>query len=156
MNALLQPASERLVHSREQLRQALHKLPGATPNPSSAASPATNGAAARAPQSAPWLDEIKRSPGVAILIDVVSHWWAQHPLRVAATLASSGANAALKPLAQRHPVALVAGAAVLGGLLAWCRPWRWPRQALWAGLMPQLALAAVRAVSAQPGPRRPP
>lgn len=156
MSALLQPAAERLQHSREQLRLALHKLPGATSNPSSAASQGTHGAAATTPQSAAWLDEIKRSPGVAILIDVVGHWWAQHPLRVAATLASSGANAALKPLAQRHPVALVAGAAVLGGLLAWGRPWRWPRQALWAGLLPQLALAAVRAVSAQPGPRRQP
>jgi hypothetical protein len=44
----------------------------------------------------------------------------------------------------RHPLALVAVAAVAGAGLAWARPWRWAiRSALFAGLLPQLTTRVV-------------
>jgi type VI protein secretion system component VasF len=66
---------------------------------------------------------------------------APDPLRTVVQAAADGANAALRPLAQQHPLWLVGGAAVAGGLVAWSRPWRWPMAtALVAGLVPQLAV----------------
>jgi hypothetical protein len=43
-------------------------------------------------------------------MDALAEWWKE---------------ASLRPLAQRHPLALVTGALVAGALLAWVRPWRW-------------------------------
>lgn len=64
---------------------------------------------------------------------------APDPLRTVARASVDAGNAALRPLAQQHPLWLVGGAAVAGGLVAWSRPWRWPiASALVAGLVPQL------------------
>jgi hypothetical protein len=59
---------------------------------------------------------------------------------------------ALRPLAQRHPLGLMVGALLAGGLLAWGRPWRWPlKPALLAAWWPQLLMAALAQATAQPG-----
>jgi len=56
----------------------------------------------------------------------------------------SAARAALRPTAQRHPLGLMLGALLMGGLLVWSRPWRWLLgPALSAGWMPQLLLWAI-------------
>jgi hypothetical protein len=60
-------------------------------------------------------------------------------LRTAVRSSVDTANAALRPFAQQHPLWLIGGAAVAGGLVAWGRPWRWPvSTGLVAGLVPQL------------------
>lgn len=146
MSSVLQTPSQRLARSREQLRLALQAAPARV------AGIEGPGAASTAPT---WLDALKSNPGTRIVFDGVSHWWARHPLRLAAIVATSAASAAIQPIAQRHPLGLVAGAAVLGGLIVWCRPWRWSRPALLAGLLPQLLLAAVRAAPPQPDPAPP-
>lgn len=56
----------------------------------------------------------------------------------------NGVNEALRPAARRHPLGLVAGAVLVGGLLAWSRPWRWAfRPGLLNGLCRQLVRDAV-------------
>ncbi len=72
-----------------------------------------------------WLDGIKSMPGGAVLIHAMNIWWSKQPLRTVAIAAADAVKAVLEPLAQRHPLALVAGAFALGGVLAWSRPWRW-------------------------------
>lgn len=142
LSAVLPSPYARLAQSREQLRIALQ-------GPTADAAP---GGGQRAASKTPaWLDALQSSPGVHILIDAAGQWWARHPLRAAATVATIAATAAVHPIAQRHPFGLVAGAAIFGGLVVWCRPWRWSKPALLAGVLPQLLLAAVRAVPPRPG-----
>lgn len=75
---------------------------------------------------------------------------------MAGVIAATTADAVLEPVAQRHPWRLVLGAAALGGLLAWSRPWRWVVvPALFAGLVPQLLSAALRAPPAGVDPPPP-
>jgi hypothetical protein len=64
-------------------------------------------------------------------------------LHGAPTAAAPGnVQALLSSLAQRHPLALVAVATVLGGWLASGRPWRkLLAPALWAAVLPQLVAA---------------
>lgn len=57
--------------------------------------------------------------------DVLATWWSKQPLHTAWLMAADAANALARPVAQRHPYALVLGAAGLGGLLVLVRPWRW-------------------------------
>jgi hypothetical protein len=143
MSAVLQTPSARLAQSREQLRLSL--------NPS-AAPPAAAGASGAS--KAHWFDELRALPGVSLVTGVVGQWWARHPLRVAGTLAAVAATAAIRPIAQRHPWAVLGGAFAVGALVAVARPWRWSKAALWTGLLPQLLLATVKAVPA-PRPDRP-
>jgi len=105
--------AERLTLSRERLRVALART-GARPG-------------ARADASGPGLLDILKTalPGASVLIDTLGQWWARHPLHASGLLASSLVQTFLRPVAQRHPVALVAGAVVLGAALAFSRPWRW-------------------------------
>lgn len=128
-------ASERLEQSRVRLHQAMRGT-------SSAA-----GAASEAGVAGPttlWLDILKSNPAVRTVFTALSAWWAQHPLQVAGTAAVATARAAVQPLADRHPFGLLLGALILGGLLAWSRPWRWAlRPALLAGLLPQLLSQAL-------------
>lgn len=106
-------AAERLALSRERLRIALAHT-GARPG-------------ARAAASGPGLLDILKTaiPGASVLIDTLGQWWARHPLHTSGLLVSSVVETFLRPVALRHPVALVAGAVVLGAALAFSRPWRW-------------------------------
>ncbi len=76
---------------------------------------------------------------LTVLVEAVSSWWMQHPLHVASTLVVDTTRAVVQPLARRNPMGLVVGALLVGGLLAWSRPWRWVlKPALFAGLWSQL------------------
>jgi hypothetical protein len=126
-------ALRRLAASREQIRLALVlDMAAESPPP---APPSDAGAAL--------LQDLLRLPGVAVVAEALHSWWAGHPLRLAVQAGGVVAQAALKPLARRHPWALVLGAFVGGALLARSRPWRWAlRPALLAGLLPQLLVTA--------------
>jgi hypothetical protein len=94
---------------------------------------------APAPAIATLLAWLQQLPGAAVLQSAVESWWAQHPLRTVGVVGANAAQAALAPVAQRHPFALVAVAAVVGGVLGATKAWRWlPKSALLAGLVPQL------------------
>jgi len=102
-------ACDRLLQSRERLRQALRNKP----NPQDAAKPAASGS------TTAWMEGLMANPSINL---------------IAAAL-----KAVVQPTAQRHPLGLVLGALVVGGLLAWSRPWRWIlTPALLASVMPQL------------------
>ena len=146
MSAVLPSPAERVALSREHLRQAMH---AAVAPHQPARDPVTG-----APLVVPWLDRLKAIPGAAIAIDGITQWWARHPARVAVGVASHTADAMLRPIAQRHPLALVFGALAAGALLAWARPWRWAlKPALFAGLLPQLLLSALKAPAPPPDSR---
>jgi hypothetical protein len=142
-----QTPAERLTLSRERLRRA---LTGA------AQTSGEDGAGRRT--SSHWWDELRALPGAGIVIEAVQHWWAKHPLRVPTLVAFNAAQTLIQPLAQRHPLGLMLGSLVVGGLLAWQRPWRWALiPALWAGLLPQLLLTSLAAqASRKPTPRAKP
>lgn len=130
--------SERLTHSRERLRLALNGSPPAPDDPDAAQQ------AARA--AAPWWAKLAALPGAGIVIEAAQQWWARHPLRANLLLAFNATQAIVQPVAQRHPVALVAVAFVVGGLLAWRRPLGWLlKPALFAGLLPQLLISSMTA-----------
>lgn len=76
---------------------------------------------------------------------------ATNPLQLAGQIANDAVKSAVQPLAQRNPLALVLGAAAVGGALAWSRPWRWLlTPALLATLLPQLLSKAVHTGGALP------
>lgn len=133
-----QSPAVRLAHSRERLREALRE----------AAVTRRGASAARAASPAgAWLDSLKSIPGAGVIIETLSSCWARHPLRIAGGVAEDAANAALRPYAQRHPLALVAGAMLVGALFVWARPWHGLlKPALFAGLLPQLFVRAMAQV----------
>ena len=137
MNSIL-PASGRLALSRERLRRAMQ---AETDRASAVA--VTNTSAWS------WLHGVMSAPGIGVVIEAVRQWWARHPLHVAGRAASTAAQVIVQPLAQRHPVGLMLGAAVIGGLVVLLRPWRWLfKPALSAGLLPQLFRTAAASVPA--------
>lgn len=73
-----------------------------------------------------------------VLVSMLTRWWERHPLHqvfdVAAEVAAPAARSIVGPLAERHPLRLVALAAGAGALLMVVRPWRW---------LPQAALSSV-------------
>lgn len=116
MTTTLSTPSERLALSRERLRRAMLRPP---------AQPGTHFAAGSPSAGVNVFDLLKLVfPSAASILDVAARWWAGHSGQSAYALAGQLANEALRPLAKRHPVALVAGAAAIGGLLIWIRPWR--------------------------------
>jgi hypothetical protein len=127
--------AERLAVSREHLRAALGREQGR----SSAESVDPSAEAPTARDRKAGFDDLRSLPGAKLVIEAIGLWWNRHPLRATSLLAAEAAKAVISPLAQRHPLLLVAGALVVGGLLARSRPWRWGfSSALFAGLLPQL------------------
>jgi hypothetical protein len=109
--------SERLALSRERLRVAMSRP---------AAHPVNQFAGANRATGVSIFDLLRLAlPGARVVIDALAQWWAGHTPHSAQQLASQVADDVLRPLAKRHPIALVAGAAALGALLIWSRPWRW-------------------------------
>ncbi|MHB8948125.1 MAG: hypothetical protein ACYC4S_03555 [Rhodoferax sp.] len=141
MSALIPTPSERLTLSRERLRLALRDI----------AAPAGHTASARTSGTGvAWLESLKSIPAAGIVIEAVRSWWAQHPWRVASVLAGETVKTVVQPLAQRHPIGLVVGALLLGGALAWARPWRLLfTSSLLAGLLPQLLSKTVAQIPIQ-------
>jgi hypothetical protein len=127
--------AERLAVSREHLRVALGREQGSAR--SDGAERSAN--AQPNPERAADFEPLRSLPGAGLVIEAIGLWWDRHPLRATGLLAAEAAKAVIAPLAQRHPLLLVAGALVAGGLLVRIRPWRWGfRSALFAGLLPQL------------------
>ena len=132
-------AADRLVLSRERIRLAM--TVGAAPKPNHGSGASATGGFKALQQS------LLSIPGSSVLIEAVRSWWSQHPLRLASMVAAEAATAVARPLAQRHPLGLLFGALLLGGLLAWSRPWRWIfTPALLAGLLPQVVSKAMTLV----------
>ncbi|MES2100964.1 MAG: hypothetical protein V4569_14150 [Pseudomonadota bacterium] len=124
-------ASDRIEASRARLQLAMSPPP---PTP-------TERAGAQAPS---WLHRVTDLPLVSAVIESLTAWWSQHPLRPVVSVANEASTAVVKPLAQRNPLTLVLVAGAIGAGLAWTRPWRWIfRSALFAGLVPQLASRVV-------------
>lgn len=87
------------------------------------------------------------APGLAtgLATGAIHEWWAQHPMRLVSDVTVSAARTLVEPVAQKHPVALVAGAAAVGALLVWSQPWRWLlTPALLAGLLPKVISHALK------------
>ncbi len=140
-NAAILVCADRLRLSRERLRQALIDTAG-------------RGETAPAPDApgfaASWLGRLKDIPGAALVVEAFQAWWRSHPLRIATLVGNDALRAVLQPLARRHPIALALGAALLGGVFVWSRPWRWLlKPALLAGLLPQLLAKAASQVPLQ-------
>ncbi|MEP7056187.1 MAG: hypothetical protein ABI809_00230 [Caldimonas sp.] len=130
-------ALERLALSREILRAAMLPAP-----PKAHAHALGDGIGAL---TSGLVDRVKTMPGAAVLIDTLRSWWDQHPLRTAGLVAAEASRKIATPVAERNPLGLVLGAVVVGALFALSRPWRWMlKPALFAGLLPALALRAIR------------
>ncbi|HET7793151.1 MAG TPA: hypothetical protein VFL64_07175 [Rhizobacter sp.] len=123
----LPSAAERLAASRARLLQTMQ----ASMPPARAQHP---------PGELPaWLHGIAEMPVVAAVLEAVRGWWSHHPMRLATLVASDAGKTLIRPLAQRHPLALILGALIVGGLLVRVKPWRGLlKPALFAGLLPQI------------------
>lgn len=133
--------SERLILSRERLSQAIREHSGSThgapKTPEGTSVPA-------------WFDSLKSIPGAPALLQTLGAWWAVHPLRVVSVSTADTVKTVVQPLAQRHPIGLVIGAAVVGILFVRSHPWRWLlKPALFAGLLPQVVATVVAQVPPQ-------
>ena len=62
--------------------------------------------------------------GFSVVKHAVRAWWVSHPLHLVTTLAGSAAHSAMAPIAQRHPVRLLAVSAAVGCFIVYARPWR--------------------------------
>lgn len=131
-------AAQRLAESRERLR--LHMAQGDGRHEARRRT-----AAARADgTSSSGIDRLRAMPVVGVVIDAVSAWWANHPLRPTASLAEGVVRDAVAPLARKHPVTVLAAAFVVGGAIVWLKPWRFlGKSALFAGLMTQIVSRAI-------------
>ena len=79
-------------------------------------------------------------PAVEIVIDTAQSWWKHHPWRAVGMVAADAGRELVSPIARRHPVVLMLGAAAFGALLLRWGPWRWvAKRTLIAGLLPRLA-----------------
>ena len=87
-----------------------------------------------------WWVALGALPVLGPLISDAASWWADHPLRAVADLFARPGTSASKPLTQRHPWAMLIGAAAVGALVMWARPWRFAllRRAVYSGLLPQV------------------
>jgi hypothetical protein len=67
----------------------------------------------------------KHLTGNGLLLEAARYWWDTQPLLGNLKIAVRVIDEVSRPIAQRAPHGLVVGAAVVGALLAWSRPWRW-------------------------------
>jgi len=96
-----------------------------------------------------WWVALSAIPVLGPLISDAASWWADHPLRAVADLfVRPGTSSASKPLTQRHPWAMLIGAAAVGALVMWTRPWRFAllRRAVYSGLLPQVVSSVLARV----------
>jgi len=123
-------ATERLSRSRQMMRDQMLDLK---------ASRAQAQTSESTPQGA-LLDTLTALPVLGPLVESAVTWWAEHPLRAVADLFGRPDPTADESLTQRHPWAMLLGAAAIGALLMWTRPWRFAllRRAVCASLLPRM------------------
>jgi hypothetical protein len=130
-------AVERLALSRERLRAAMLPKPRASSGPS-----ITDGLGEWA---GGFVERLRASPGVAVIVDAVEDWWAKHPLHTAGVMAAEASRRLAAPVAERRPLTLLFGAVFVGAVLALLKPWRLLlRPAVFAGLLPAILLRVMR------------
>lgn len=123
-------ASERLNQSRRLLREHMQALNAS----------ASDALANEHRRPGAWLAALTAIPVLGPVIESVSAWWAQHPLRVVADVFASSTASAAKPMTQSRPWTVLLMAVAIGGLLVWLRPWRYAllRRAVYGGVLPPL------------------
>jgi|GEM_PF-688494 len=131
-------AAQRLAESRERLRLYMTQGDGRH-------EARRRTAAARAGGTSPSrIDRLRGLPVVGVVIDAVSAWWSNHPLRPAAKLTEGVVRDAVAPLTRKHPITVLASAFVIGGAIVWLKPWRFlGKEALFAGLFSQIITRAI-------------
>lgn len=109
-------ALARLQRSRAGIQRALtESSPDAPPGTSAGA----------APLLADVLTKLRNVPAANLLLDAIASWWSQQPAGILLRLGTTATRTLVKPIAQRHPVALIVCALAFGGLITWTRPQRW-------------------------------
>ena len=108
-------ALQRMEDSRSCIRRALASSPIGQ----------SNDAAHPPSKVGDLLVTLRAVPAARVLMDAISAWWAMQPVGKIVTLGAAATTTLMKPVAQRHPYALVVGALLFGGALAWSKPWRW-------------------------------
>jgi hypothetical protein len=123
-----EPAANRLEDSRARIRDWMSATTDERGRPAGTHS-----------SSSSWLDLLGEIPVLGSIVVGVRAALRDSPLPAAARLAEGAANEALRPTAERHPLALVGVAMAAGALLWWAKPWRTVlRSALFAGMVSQL------------------
>lgn len=129
----LTPA-QRLARSREQIRESIVEV---APPPRHAVHVGDPGAASSALQSL--LDKAMSVPALNVIVDAAQSWWRYHPWRAVGAVAADAGRLAVTPVANRHPVLLVLGAALAGAVLLRWGPWKWvAKRTVVAGFVPRL------------------
>ncbi len=128
----------------ERVNASSHRLMLSRSRPRHAVDQATAEIPTTAPSSTAGLskDLTTRLTG-GLATHAVHQWWSSHPLRLVSDVPLDAAKtlttSVIKPVAQRHPVAVITGAAAIGALLVWSRPWRWLlAAAVLASVLPKL------------------
>ena len=132
-------ATARLEASRARLRTALMAIAHPPPKPSLLDDLGIGSFGSQI------LERLKALPAVALVIESIEQWWAEHPLHAAGELAEEASRRYVAPIARENPVAVIVGSLVFGALLFASKPWRWLfRPALFIGLVPQIASHALK------------
>ncbi len=136
-------AADRLAASRTRLRAALMEIAHPPPRPSMFDGLGKLGGFLDL--KGPLIDRIKAMPGASLVLETLESWWAQHPLHTAGVVAEEASRNFVLPIARQNPYGLMIGSVVFGALFVLSRPWRWLlRPALFVGLVPQLAVQALK------------
>lgn len=151
--AVLQTPHERLVASREAIRNALvrheprsaRKRRERQAQAAAAASAATRGEAPPKPAFTERMTDLfSQVPLSGLATRWLARWWQRNPWRSTIEFAVDAADEVARPVAQKHPWLLLGGAFAVGAALS--RPSVWRRMtsvALMVGLIPRVNMSSI-------------